>query len=127
MQLYQRKPELEALSLKVVVVTFESQEAAKIYADDTGLAFPMLIDQSRSLYGQYGMGAGNVFNVYGLQSLWVYLKLFAKGRRMRTPHGSYRQLGGDVLIDPHGTVRMHHIAKGPADRPSIESILNRIG
>jgi hypothetical protein len=28
-----------------------------------------------------------------------------------------------VLIDPAGVVRVHHVGSGPADRPSIESLL----
>ena len=30
---------------------------------------------------------------------------------------------GDVLIDPAGVVRLHHASRGPADRPTVESIL----
>jgi hypothetical protein len=31
-----------------------------------------------------------------------------------------------VLIDPGGTVHLHHIGTGPADRPTVEALLNRI-
>ena len=33
------------------------------------------------------------------------------------------QQGGNVLIDPGGIVRCHHIGRGPADRPSVRVIL----
>ncbi|HSH13152.1 MAG TPA: SelL-related redox protein, partial [Desulfurivibrionaceae bacterium] len=36
------------------------------------------------------------------------------------------QRGGDVLIDPNGMVRLHHIGKGPADRPRVEDILRLV-
>jgi hypothetical protein len=34
--------------------------------------------------------------------------------------------GGDVLIDPTGIVSLHHVGAGPADRPAIETIMNKI-
>ena len=36
------------------------------------------------------------------------------------------QLGGDVLLDPNGIVQLHHVGKGPADRPSVDSLLDVI-
>jgi hypothetical protein len=53
------------------------------------------------------------------------------GIRERTGAGSTTQahaadtsqLGGDVLVDPAGTVRFLHIGSGPADRPSVAEIL----
>ena len=126
MQLHQRAGDRSRSSLNVLAVTFESLVAAKAYVRATDLGFPVLIDESRGLYRSYGMDQGTWWNVYGLRSWWIYLKLFAKGRRMGKPQGSFRQLGGDVLIDPQGIVRMHHVANGPADRRSVESILARV-
>jgi len=49
----------------------------------------------------------------------------AQGRRPRTSSGAdVRQLGGDVLVDPEGTVRFHHIGSGPAARPPVFELLD---
>lgn len=42
------------------------------------------------------------------------------------PWAQVGQRGGDVLIDPAGIVRVHHVGDGPADRPSVESLLAAI-
>jgi len=55
------------------------------------------------------------------------LKEMLKGQKLRKPTGDIFQRGGDVLIDPTGIVRLHHVGKGPADRPTVETILHRIG
>ena len=39
------------------------------------------------------------------------------------PTDDVYQLGGDVLIDPEGTIRLHHVSRIPIDRPSVESLL----
>ncbi len=110
--------------MAVLVVTFQSGFLERAYVDETGLHWPLLIDESRDLYRAYGMERGRAWNVFGPRSLWVYLKLIFRGRRPRAASADPWQLGGDVLVDPQGTVRLHHIGSGPADRPEVETILN---
>ena len=83
----------------------------------------MLIDPSRSLYRSFEMDRGSFWAVWGLQNWGAYFKLMARGRMPRRPHNDVNQLGGDVLVDPDGTVRLHHVGRGPADQPSIHSLL----
>ena len=93
------------------------------YVRETRMSWPILIDQSLTLYSAYGMHRGRVRDVLGPASVWIYAKLLARGRKPQSPSGDAFQLGGDVLVDPGGIVRLHHVGKGPADRPSVESIL----
>lgn len=113
--------------MKVVVVTFELGPMAQLYASETNLQWPLLVDESRSLYFAYGMEHGRAWDVWGPPAWCVYAKLLAQGRRLQRSHGDVNQLGGDVLIDPGQIVRLHHVGAGPADRPSVESILELVG
>lgn len=122
----QHQDELDALGVRVAVVTFEMRAAAQAYIRETELPWPMLVDASRELYAAYGMEKGSWWDIYGPSAWWIYAKLLFKGRRLKRSHGDYDQLGGDVLIDPFGIVRMHHIGAGPADRPSVAAILERV-
>ena len=122
----QHDKELTALRVKVVVVTFELGSAAQAYVRETNLPWPMLVDESRALYAAYGMERGSWWNIYGPRSWWIYAKLLMKGRRLRRSRGDFDQLGGDVLIDPEGIVRLHYVGSGPADRPSVTTIIDQI-
>lgn len=121
MQQHQRT--FEDLGTRVAIVTFEATPFARAYAADTGLRWPILIDERRTLYEHYGMRRGRLSDIWGLPTWWAYAKEFARGRLPRAPGADPRQLGGDVLIDPSGIVRLHHIGRGPADRPAVERIL----
>jgi hypothetical protein len=123
LQLQQHKAEIDLLELQVVVVTFETPQYAKAYVDETGFPWPLLIDESRSLYRAYGMDRGSFLAIWGPQNWGAYFKLMARGRMPRRPHNDVNQLGGDALVDPDGIVRLHHIGRGPADRPSTDSLL----
>ncbi len=96
------------------------------YVRETQLEWPLLVDTERVLYQAYGMHRGNWWNIYGPASVWAYLKLLLRGRRLRLPGSDVHQLGGDVLIDPRGIVRVHHIGSGPADRPAVTGLLEAI-
>jgi alkyl-hydroperoxide reductase/thiol specific antioxidant family protein len=124
--LRQHRNDLEKLTLEVVVVTFEARETAEQYVRETGLPWPLLIDPRRALYRAYGMCRGPWSAIWGPASWWAYARLIARGHRPRRPTGDVRQLGGDVLIDPAGSVALHHVGHGPADRPAVSAILEHV-
>ena len=118
-----QEEDLDSLGIGVAVVTFEIGQAAQNYVRDTKLRWPLLVDETRELYSAYGMAHGTFWNIYGPSAWWIYAKLLLRGRRLVRVDGDFLQLGGDILIDPGGVVRIHHVGSGPADRPSVESIL----
>jgi hypothetical protein len=120
------KNQLDDLGVRVAVVTFEAGPLAQAYVRDTNLQWPLLVDESRALYNGYGMDHGSWWNVYGPPAWWIYAKLLAKGRKFIVSRSDFKQLGGDVLIDPEGIVRMHYVSSGPADRPPVTSLLEQI-
>ncbi len=124
MQLQEHQQQWEAAGVQIAIVTFENAEIARGYVQRTGQNWPFLIDGSRTLYQAYGLERGSWWNLSGPATTWLYLKLFARGRRFRFPTGDVKQLGGDVLIDPAGIVRFHYRGNGPADRPEIATMLD---
>jgi len=109
--------------VKVAVVTFENDFFARSYVEETGLAWPLLIDSGRELYHGYDMLRAGFWDVWGPRTWWVYLRELLKGEKLHGSAGDVMQRGGDVLIDPEGIVRLHHVGTGPADRPTVETIL----
>jgi len=108
-------------------VTFENDFFARQYVADTGLSWPLLVDETRDAYRNYGMLAASFWDIWGLKSWQAYLRALLRGEKLRHSQGDIYQRGGDVLIDPAGIVRLHHIGEGPADRPAIETILRTLG
>lgn len=118
--------ELDNLKVKVVIVTFEHDFFARSYAEETGLNWPLLMDRERGLYHAYGMLKASFWDLWGPKSWRVYLQELLKGQKLHRPTNDIHQRGGDVLIDPQGIIRLHHVGSGPADRPSAETILHEI-
>lgn len=113
-------------NVKIIVITFESGDYARRYVEETSLAWPLLIDDNRETYRNYGLLSASFWDIWGPRTWWVYFREVVKGGKIRKSGGDIFQRGGDVLIDPNGIVRLHHIGKGPADRPAVETILKLI-
>ena len=121
-----QEAEFSRRNIQIVIVTFENDFFARQYIQETGLSWPLLIDGTRETYRSYGMLAASAWDVWGPKTWWVYAKELLKGQTLHRSAGDIYQRAGDVLIDPHGIVRLHHIGEGPADRPSVESILGKV-
>ncbi len=119
----ERKNELSTNNIKVVVVTFEAGFLARRYMEENSLEWPLLVDANRELYRAYGMLDAGFWDVWGPSTWWAYLKEIVRGHLPQKSSGDLRQRGGDVLIDPQGIVRLHHVGSGPADRPQVDTIL----
>jgi hypothetical protein len=121
-----REKELTRRNVKIAVVTFENNFLARDYVADTSLTWPLLVDDTRETYRKYGMLSASFWDIWGPKTWWAYLKQVMKGERLRKSEGDIYQRGGDVLIDPNGIVSLHHVGAGPADRPAIRTILNKV-
>ena len=122
----ERETEFGGWGLKVVVVTFAHDFLARSYVEDTGLTWPLLIDSDRQQYRSYDMLEASFLDVWGPKSWLVYGRELLKGRRLEKSEDDIYQRGGDVLIDPGGIVRLHHVGSGPADRPEADTIFKMI-
>jgi alkyl hydroperoxide reductase subunit AhpC len=125
-QLRRHEQRLCDLGIDVAVVTFDDGYMAKSYAQllgkKTKSKWPLLYDANQSLYRDYKMERADWWSIYGPMSIWNYLKLIFRGRRVHRPGKDTWQLGGDILIDPSGIVRLHFVSSTPHDRPSANSI-----
>lgn len=123
LQLQQAREELDRLEIQTLVVTFEGRREAREYLDETGLIWPLLVDTDRQLYLAYDMHAARLRHLWGFATMRAYGREALRGRFPRIPRADTAQQGGNVLIDPAGVVRLHHVGSGPADRPTVATVL----
>jgi len=110
----------------VAVVTFEAGPLARAYVEDTDLAWPLLVDTERSLYQAYGMLHASFWEVWGPRVWVAYARALLRGQRLRASQGDVTQRGGNVLVDPAGRVRLHHVGRDSADRPEVSALLEAV-
>lgn len=90
--------------------------------------FSILVDPERVAYRVYGLGRGSVARIYGLKAAKRYAEIFrSKGfGGLRRPTEDTMQLGGDFVIGPDGTLVYGFWGQGPADRPSVDDLIDAV-
>ena len=125
-QLRQHQSELDRLGVDVKVVTFDNDFMAQAYVRETKLTWPLLFDSKQDLYKAYGLLRASWWTLLNPVTILGYLKLLWRGVSPGRPGRDWQQLGGDILIDPAGMIRLKHISNDPHDRPSVTAILKII-
>lgn len=110
----------------VKVVTFDSAEMAAAYRRKFDLDWPLLLDADFELYRHYTMGKGSWWALASPHRILRYLGDIFTGSIPGKKGKDIRQLGGDIVIDPEGIVRLFHPSKNPHDRPSPKAIVELV-
>uniref|UniRef100_A0A668AAG4 Selenoprotein L n=2 Tax=Myripristis murdjan TaxID=586833 RepID=A0A668AAG4_9TELE len=117
---------MDARSLRVLVVSFGGVEGARLWLEQTGCTFTMLLDPQRKIYRQFGLGSSYA-KVMKFGYLLHYSEYVAVGRDFpdippRLLEDIY-QMGGDFLLDEAGKVLLSHPSENPLDRPTVAELL----
>jgi len=121
-QLRHSEDEFRRLGVQVLVISFSAEYWARTWLQETGSPFPLLLDLERATYQVYGLGSSFI-RVWSPKVMWHYLKLILRGEHMRPVQGDPHQLGGTVIVDAEGVIRLIHRSKDPVDRPPVEKLL----
>jgi len=110
----------------IVLVTFTDPAELVSYRAKTGLPFPILVDPDRSAYRAYGLGRASARRVWSFGVLRAYAGLLRRDGlgALERPTEDTRQLGGDMVIAPDGTLAWGFWSEGPDDRPTIDALIN---
>jgi len=121
-QLRRRQSDFEGLGARIVTISFGPAPKAPAWLDETKSPFPLLIDARRETYRAFGMRR-SLRGSWNLTTVRRYRDLMRQGRAWRGIQGDSLQLGGDVIIDAAGIVRLLAPSKTPLDRPPVEVLL----
>jgi hypothetical protein len=88
-------------------------------------AFDVLLDPDRVVYRSYEMEKSR-WRAWSPKTLFSYAKLLLSGRKWLPKEGDSTQMGGDFIVDSNGIIRLAFKSKEPADRPSVDFLLQII-
>ena len=115
---------------ELVLLTFTTADLLDEYQERRDLSIPILIDANRDVYATYGLGRGSIGRIWGWATLRRYAQILRRsGRGMAdlvAATEDTRQLGGDFVIAPDGRLSWGYWSEGPADRPSVNDVLEAV-
>ena len=113
---------IQAQNGTVLAVSFEPRGRLFQLSRQMQLPFLLLSDPERDVYWAYRLGSRSLRQMFGLGTIWAYIKLLARGRRHHFGRSDLRQGGGDFVIDGQGVVRFEHRGAASHDRPPVDQL-----
>ena len=121
------KDEFERRGVAIVVVSFATPERLVLYQRIHQWLFVLLADPDRSAYSYFGLKRLPWYRLLSLPTLKLYFHLLRRGRKVENyGKDDYYQAGGDFLIGRSGALFLAHRSHDPADRPSVNRLLEEI-
>ena len=121
-------PTISEQGAQVLVVAFDTVEQLEGYRSRLKLTFPVAADPERVAYEAYGLTQGSLLHIWHPKTLWRYVVLRLKGRKLQRPKkgDDLTQLGGDFVVNARGEVIFAHYSSRPDDRPEVAAIMDAV-
>lgn len=112
--------------VSVAAVTFAEPSRLADHRRHLDLPFPLLADPERRLYQRFDFGRGSLFEIWSPGTIAAYAGLLRRGRRLGRPTEDTRQLGGDLVIAPDGTLAAIFRPRSPDHRPTVDQLVDAV-
>lgn len=126
MQVQDRLSEFEAAGARIVAISFVKPVRLQQYLANRPWGFRVLADPDRVAYRAFGLSSATWIQMLRPRVLASYFRLLLKGRRPSSPQEDVHQLGGDFVLDRSGRVVYEYRSRDPADRPSVDELLDAV-
>jgi peroxiredoxin len=121
------KSEFDQRGVKILAVSFGEPSKLVDYQERHRWPFPVLADPERKAYRIFALPRLQLWRIFSPSTLKLYWRLKRQGMKQEHYDGAdIFQSGGDFLLDCDGKVLFAHRSKDPADRPTVEALLERI-
>lgn len=127
MKVVSRKDRLDASGGTALFVSHDDPDAVRrIMLRDMACPYPVAVDREQVAYRAWGLTRLPLPMLWLDPKVWrQYARLLASGERMRKSGGDERQMGGDFVVDAHGTIVFSRPQRRD-DRPPIGELLKVI-
>jgi hypothetical protein len=96
---------------------------ARLFREDTGIAFPLLIDEQRQAYHAAGLRSANLLHMLRSENKTARARARSAGHRQHELGQNPFQLGGSFLFGPGNIDRYTHVSRTFGDNALVEELL----
>jgi AhpC/TSA antioxidant enzyme len=122
---YEQK--LKEKGARIAVVGLGDVQYARAFREDTGITFPLLIDEQKEAYRAVGLKKASLLHLLRKDNALARKRAKAGGHRQLRLGKDPLQLGGTFVFGPGNADRMVHISETFGDNASPESVVKALG
>lgn len=100
---------------------------ARLFREETGIDFPLLIDGERKAYRVAGLKSASLLHLLRRDNARARRQAKASGFHQRKMGKNPFQLGGSFVFGPGNVDRFSHVSKTFGDNASTDALLATLG
>jgi len=99
---------------------------ARLFRDETGIDFPLLVDEQRLAYRAAGLGKANIVHLLRADNARARARASASGHRQHRLGQNPFQLGGSFVFAPGNVDLYAHVSGTFGDNAQPEALLGAV-
>jgi len=111
----------------LAAISLGDRNYARIFQEETGIDFPLLVDEHRQTYAIANLGRANVLHVLRRDNFKSRNRARASGHRQHKLGLNPFQLGGSFVFGPGNIDRFAHVSKTFGDNAPPATLLAALG
>jgi hypothetical protein len=124
--LREHQPKFEAKGAGLAAIGLGDRNYARMFREDTGIAFPLLIDEERSAYRAAGLLRANLLHLFRSENAAARNRARAAGHVQHKLGKNPFQLGGSFVFGPGDIDVFAHVSQTFGDNATPEALLAAI-
>ena len=122
-QLREHEQAFKEKHARLAVIGLGDQHYARLFREETGITFPLLVDAARQAYRAAGLRSGNLLHIFRGENKAARKRANAAGLRQYGLGKNPFQLGGSFVFGPGNVDRFAHLSETFGDNASVVALL----
>jgi hypothetical protein len=124
--LREHEAEFKQKGANIAAIGLGDVNYARMFREDTGIDFPLLIDEERRAYEVAGLKQANVLHIFRSDNAEARKRAKAGGHKQVKLGKNPFQLGGSFVFAPGNVDLFAHLSRTFGDNASMEDLLAAI-
>jgi hypothetical protein len=125
-QLREHQSEIKARGANLAAIGTGDFHYARAFREDTGIAFPLLIDVERAAYRAAELKSANLLHLLRRDNAIARKRANAAGHRQHKLGENPFQLGASFVFGPGSVDRFTHISETFGDNANVSDVLSAL-
>ena len=122
----EHEAEFSQKGARIAAIGLGDRNYGRLFREEAGITFPLLIDEERVAYRAAGLGVGNLLQVLRSDNMAARKNAKKNGHRQHKLGKNPFQLGGSFVFAPDHRDLYAHVSKTFGDNASISELLAAI-
>jgi peroxiredoxin len=108
---------------RLAAIGLAGPTCARAFREETGIGFPLLVDERREAYRAAGLQSANLLHVFRRDNTEARARAREAGHRQQRTGKNPFQLGGSFVFGPGDVVRYAHVSRTFSDNADPNALL----